>query len=121
MAQLTTVLANTYLVAAQGGPEYSTTVFDGSTGVEHRNVGWSTPRHVWQVTFGGKLTELAAVQALHLEAKGQAYSFLWTPPGYSQGSFRFASDDLKINIHSSNVAGVYLAQISFPLIQVLGE
>lgn len=117
MAQLTTVLANTHLSEAAGGPRYTTTVFDGATGLERRNIVWSTPRHVWAVTFVAKPEELADLLALFSQAKGQAYSFLWAPPGYAQGSFRFGTDELPIvYIGAGNVA-----RIQFTLIQVLGE
>ena len=122
MAQLATVLDHDGLLnAAQGGPSYKTTVFDGATGLEKRTIVWSTPRRVWQITLRGKLSEFTAFLALFDEAKGQAYSFLWTPPGYSQGDFRFGVDALAITLNNLGVSGDYLATISVPLIEALGE
>ena len=121
MAQLATVLDHTGLLTrAVGGPKYNTTVFPGSTGLEKRNGIWATPRHEWSITLSGYFTEMADIIALHTEAEGQKYSFLWTPPGYSQGDFRFANDDLQIDMRASS-EGVFIASVSFSLIEVLSE
>lgn len=122
MAQLTTVLDHTGLLnQAQGGPSYKTTIFDGATGLEKRTLVWATPRHLWQLVLKGKLTEFADLLDLFDEAKGQAYSFLWTPPGYAEGDFRFGVDQLSIIVQNLGVGNDYLATISFPLIEALGE
>jgi len=120
MAQLTTVLVDDgILIRAVGGPRWNTTVFPGSTGYEKRNGVWGSPRHQWSVTLGGLFSEMSDVLALHTEAEGQAYSFLWTPPGYTQGDFRFASDELQIDVSGTDTTMV--ATVSFTLIEVIGE
>ena len=121
MAQLATVLANDHLAAASGGPRYSTTVYDGITGKERRRIVWATPRHVWNVTFKGLYSELEDIRDLFDEALGQAYSFLWTPPGYAQGDFRFATDTPDLTLNATAVPGDYIATMSFSLIEVLDE
>ena|SRR5215217_1709586 len=127
MAQLATLLVNenaagvSLLASAEGGPTYSTTIFDGVTGVERRTVVWETPRHMWAVTFKGLLSDMEDLIALHTEAMGQGYSFLWTPPGYMEGSFRFAQDDLKIAFNVSAISGDHIATIAFVLIETLSE
>ena len=117
MAQLTAVLPNDHLLeGAQGGPRYFTTVYAGSTGVERRNVWWAIPRHHWSVQFGGLVEEIQPVIDLVEEAKGKGYSFLWTPPGYSEMSFRLDTDEPEVIYESGGIA-----RISFSIIQVLGE
>ena len=122
MAQLSTVLDHDgLLVRATGGPRYNTTVFPGATGLEKRNQVWGTPRHSWSITLKGLYSEMAAVLALFEEAEGQLYSFLWSPPGYAQGDFRFASDELQIDFSASGPAGSFIATVSFSLIEVIEE
>lgn len=120
MAQLATVLDHDgLLIRAVGGPKWNTTVYPGSTGLEKRNGVWGSPRHEWSVTFGGLYTEMADLLALHEEAEGQKFSFLWSPPGYAQGDFRFASDELQIDVRGTDTTMV--ATVAFTLIEVIGE
>jgi hypothetical protein len=129
MAQLTTVLAHTssagknLLVDFQGGPTYATTVHLGVSGREKRNQNWSTPRHVFRLTFRGLYSEMADLLALFTEAKGQAFSFLYTPalPGAAQGSYRFADDGLDIAIQASGDSADPITAIRFGLMEVLSD
>jgi phage-related protein len=119
MAQLATVLSNDYLETARGGPTYRTTIYDGATGFEKRNRVWNTPRHAWTVTFIGLLAEVQSVLDLFDEAMGQGYSFLWTPPGYTEMSFRFDTDSLLVDYIGTSEPGVYVTKVSATLIQVI--
>ena len=121
MAQLATVLSNTHLMQASGGPTYSTTLFDGTTGVEARNKRWLTPRHTWSVTWKALLPDVQDIIDLFEDASGMHLSFLWAPPGYAQGDFRFATDILQISYESAAQPGEYIATVSASLIQVLDE
>ena len=121
MAQLATVLPNDHLAQATGGPTYSTIVFDGSTGVETRNKRWPTPRHAWNVTFRALTSDVQDIIDLFEDASGQHLSFLWSPPGYSQGDFRFATDVLQVTHNVSAVPGEYITTISASLIEVIDE
>lgn len=127
MAQLATVLPSVsstgvgILTGAEGGVVYSTAVFDGSTGLEVRNSAWVTGRHAWTLTFQGLLSEVQPVIDLFEEAGGMSKSFRFAPPGYVEGDFRFAADELRISFQGTGTPGAYIATITIPVIQVLGE
>lgn len=122
MAQLATVLpgeeSNT-LAGAEGGVLWSTTVFDGSTGLEARYQAWTTPRQTWALTYIGLSADLADVLDLFNEAKGRGLSFLFTPPGGAQGDYRFGSDELRVN-YQRGAAGL-IGSLTISVVEVLDE
>lgn len=127
MAQLTTVLPHVapggapYILSeAEGGPAWHTTTHTAVSGKEKRIANRDVPRHRWNLTFMGTETQLAEVIALHAAAKGSALSFLWTPPGYPEGSYRFEADDLNITFIAGNPEDLTL-RIRVALIEVIGE
>lgn len=122
MAQLATILPTEGLLsAADGGLTYSTTVFDGSTGLEGRNQVWTSPRQAWNLTYVGLASDVQPVLDLFNEAKGQAKSFLFTPPGGVQGSYRFATDEIRPSYQASATPGEYICSLVVPVIEVLSE
>jgi phage-related protein len=121
MAQLTTVLQTAHLSDASGGVTYSTVVFPGSTGLENRNQRWGQGRQRWALTWTGYLSEIQPVLDLFTEARGIAKSFVFTPPGYATGDFRFDSDVLQIAYQPSQRGGDFIATLSLNVIQVLDE
>jgi len=121
MAQLTTVLQTTNLSNAQGGVTYSTVVFPGSTGLENRNQRWGQGRQRWNLTWTGYLSEIQPVLDLFTEARGIAKSFVFTPPGYTTGDFRFDSDVVSITLQPSQKSNDFIASVSLSVIQVLDE
>lgn len=121
MAQLSTVLPTDYLTGAEGGVTYSTTVYDGSTGLEIRNRNWPTGRHAWSLEYRGLLSEVQPVLDLFQSAGGMSKSFRFAPPGYVEGDFRFSSDEMKISYAATATPGEYISTISISVIQVLGE
>ena len=119
MAQLSTVLQTAHLIAAQGGIAWSTVVFPGSTGIETRNNRWQTGRQTWTLTWQGYLTELQPIVDLFNATRGIWKSFRFSPPGYSEGDFRFDTDQLQV-AYQVGQAG-FIATISLNVIQVLDE
>lgn len=61
---------------SKGGPSFKTNVFTLSSGHEHRNIQWSTPKHMYDVAYGvrsqAKLYSL--IEYFHAVA-GMAYGF----------------------------------------------
>jgi uncharacterized protein (TIGR02217 family) len=120
MAQLATVLANDYLETMRGGPGYRTTIYDGATGYESRNQVWVYPRRSYDLTFIGLEDEVQSVIDLFEEAKGRAFSFLWTPLGGAEGSYRFGSDELRVETIARNgEAGDFILRVSTSVIEVI--
>ena len=55
------------------------------------------------------------------EAEGRFYSFLFTPPGYTQMDFRFDADEPRLALQASAEPGEFIATITLPVIEVLDE
>src|SRR5215212_4960910 len=103
MAQLATVLPNDCLSQCRGGPGYRTTIYDGATGYEARNKAWADTRRTYSLSFMGYASDVQPVTDLFVEAEGRFLSFLWTPPGGVQGSYRFGSDELSVESRATQV------------------
>ncbi|CAG9262227.1 phage tail protein [Paraburkholderia caribensis] len=57
----------------------------------------------WQLTFRGKESEIAAIQAF-LDSTRGSESFAWTPPLRAQGLFRFdAARGVTLRAHSADL------------------
>lgn len=119
MAQLATVLSNDWLTSCRGGATYKTTIYESAAGFEARNGIWATPRRSFSLTFTGYASDLADIVDLFDEAKGREQSFLWTPPGGTQGSYRFGSDELSNETRATQVPGEFISVISVTVIEVI--
>jgi hypothetical protein len=119
MSQLATVLPIDHLVSASGGPTFSTVIFPGSTGLENRNSRWLNGRQVWALTWQGFVSEIQPVLNLFEATKGIWKSFKFTPPGYSEGDFRFDTDTLTITYQVGQPE--FIGTITLTVIQVHDE
>lgn len=65
-----------YSFGAKGGPNFNTTIFELSSGVEKRNVNWQDVRAQYDITYNIKTrAELDAIKAFFYARQGRAYGF----------------------------------------------
>lgn len=61
---------------SSGGPEFSTTVIELSSGHERRNINWTYPRERWNVAYGvNTIEQLSALIEFFYARKGRAHGF----------------------------------------------
>lgn len=61
---------------SKGGPTFKTDIIEVDSGQEYRNPRWSTPRHVYDVSYGVKSRlSVAQLKAFYMSRQGPANSF----------------------------------------------
>lgn len=59
-----------------GGPSFKTYVFEGSSGLEQRNITWSEAKHRYDVSHGVKdKTDMDVIRAFFYNVSGRAHGF----------------------------------------------